>query len=205
MLFTEHDMDVVFAHADRIMVLIRGELIAAGPPGGGARRPRVREVYLGAAAPCSRAGHDERCHSEVEGLTASTARAQILFDVSLEVRRGEVVALLGRNGAGKSTTLEGDHGAGRRRERAASRFAGHDITGRQPLPDRPARPRLRAGGPAHLHRPHGASRTSRSAASARAGGAPHLDAGAAVRPLPQPRRACAAARAGRWRAASSRC
>jgi branched-chain amino acid transport system ATP-binding protein len=41
----------------------------------------------------------------VTGLKAWYARAQILFDVSLEVGRGEVVALMGRNGAGKSTTL----------------------------------------------------------------------------------------------------
>ena len=38
------------------------------------------------------------------------ARAQILFDVDLEVRRGEVVALMGRNGAGKSTTLKARDG-----------------------------------------------------------------------------------------------
>lgn len=42
----------------------------------------------------------------VQGLKAWYARAQILFDVSVEVRRGEVVALMGRNGAGKSTTFK---------------------------------------------------------------------------------------------------
>jgi branched-chain amino acid transport system ATP-binding protein len=41
----------------------------------------------------------------VTGLVAGYARATVLFDVSLEVGPGEVVALLGRNGAGKSTTL----------------------------------------------------------------------------------------------------
>jgi branched-chain amino acid transport system ATP-binding protein len=40
-----------------------------------------------------------------KGLRAWYGRAQILFDVSLEVRRGEVVALMGRNGAGKSTSF----------------------------------------------------------------------------------------------------
>jgi branched-chain amino acid transport system ATP-binding protein len=43
---------------------------------------------------------------EVRGLEAAYGRAAILFGVALEVRRGEVVALLGRNGAGKSTTLK---------------------------------------------------------------------------------------------------
>ncbi len=42
----------------------------------------------------------------VSGLKAWYGRAQILFDVSLEVGRGEVVALMGRNGAGKSTTFK---------------------------------------------------------------------------------------------------
>ena len=48
-LFTEHDMDVVFGHADRVMVLYAGELIASGPPQEIRRDARVQEVYLGAA------------------------------------------------------------------------------------------------------------------------------------------------------------
>ena len=46
-LFTEHDMDVVFGHADRILVLDRGRLIAEGPPDAVRADARVREVYLG--------------------------------------------------------------------------------------------------------------------------------------------------------------
>jgi branched-chain amino acid transport system ATP-binding protein len=65
---------------------------------------------------------------EVEGLRAGYGPAEILFGVSLRLARGEVAALMGRNGAGKSTTLKAIMGlvpprAGR------VRFAGRDITG----------------------------------------------------------------------------
>jgi branched-chain amino acid transport system ATP-binding protein len=43
---------------------------------------------------------------EVRRLVAGYGRAQVLFEIDLAVERGEIVALLGRNGAGKSTTLK---------------------------------------------------------------------------------------------------
>ncbi|MCX7341146.1 MAG: ABC transporter ATP-binding protein [Hyphomicrobiales bacterium] len=46
-LFTEHDMDAVFAHADRILVLVRGEIIADGKPDEVRANARVKQVYLG--------------------------------------------------------------------------------------------------------------------------------------------------------------
>jgi branched-chain amino acid transport system ATP-binding protein len=46
-LFTEHDMDVVFTHAHRVIVLAGGELIAEGPPQAVRANARVREIYLG--------------------------------------------------------------------------------------------------------------------------------------------------------------
>jgi branched-chain amino acid transport system ATP-binding protein len=49
-LFTEHDMDVVFGHADRVIVLDRGRIIAAGPPAAVRNDPAVRDIYLGSAA-----------------------------------------------------------------------------------------------------------------------------------------------------------
>ncbi|HEX2115479.1 MAG TPA: ABC transporter ATP-binding protein [Alphaproteobacteria bacterium] len=49
-LFTEHDMDVVFAHADRIIVLNRGRMIASGHPEVVRADKAVQEVYLGTGA-----------------------------------------------------------------------------------------------------------------------------------------------------------
>ncbi len=46
-LFTEHDMDAVFGHADRIVVLVRGEIIARGTPEEVRADQRVKQVYLG--------------------------------------------------------------------------------------------------------------------------------------------------------------
>ncbi|MCJ8144582.1 ABC transporter ATP-binding protein [Ancylobacter sp. A5.8] len=46
-LFTEHSMDVVFGHADRVIVLARGRLIADGSVDAVRADPKVREVYLG--------------------------------------------------------------------------------------------------------------------------------------------------------------
>ena len=48
-LFTEHDMSVVFGHASRIIVLHQGEIIAAGTAEQVRADPKVREVYLGDA------------------------------------------------------------------------------------------------------------------------------------------------------------
>jgi branched-chain amino acid transport system ATP-binding protein len=68
---------------------------------------------------------------KAKGLAAWYGAAQILFDVDLEVRRGEVVALMGRNGAGKSTTLKALIGMLARR-RGAIEFMGHDISRGEP-------------------------------------------------------------------------
>ena len=46
-LFTEHDMDIVFEFAQRILVLDRGKLIAAGSPAEIRANERVQAVYLG--------------------------------------------------------------------------------------------------------------------------------------------------------------
>lgn len=56
-LFTEHDMDVVFAQADRIIVLNRGKLIAEGSPVEVRANPEVQAVYLGSGATYAAEGH----------------------------------------------------------------------------------------------------------------------------------------------------
>ena len=68
---------------------------------------------------------------EVSGLAAWYGAAQILFGVELDVRRGEVVALMGRNGAGKSTTLKAIMGMIAKRKGRIS-FMGKDLSGAAP-------------------------------------------------------------------------
>jgi branched-chain amino acid transport system ATP-binding protein len=48
-LFTEHDMDVVFGHADSIIVMNRGRLLREGTPAEVRADPEVKRVYLGAS------------------------------------------------------------------------------------------------------------------------------------------------------------
>ncbi len=67
---------------------------------------------------------------EVEGLNTYYADSHILFDVAMRVERHEVVALLGRNGAGKSTTLKSLMGVARPRS-GKVKFDGVDIAGRR--------------------------------------------------------------------------
>jgi branched-chain amino acid transport system ATP-binding protein len=68
---------------------------------------------------------------EAKGLNAWYGAAQILYDVGLHVGRGEVVALMGRNGAGKSTTLKALMGMLAKRQGAIS-FLGNDVSRAEP-------------------------------------------------------------------------
>jgi len=151
-LFTEHSMDVVFGYADRILVLARGQLIAQGSAQDVRSHPEVRRVYFGSGttfdgdaaqdaealpSPGGR-GHAKGMGGgpvdtllRIEGLNAWYGDAHILRDVSLTAGRGEVVALMGRNGAGKSTTMKAAMGLLRRRTGAVD-FMGADISARQP-------------------------------------------------------------------------
>jgi branched-chain amino acid transport system ATP-binding protein len=67
----------------------------------------------------------------VERLNAWYGAAQILYDLNFEVGRGEVVALMGRNGAGKSTTMKSLMGLIGHRD-GVVRFNGRDISSLKP-------------------------------------------------------------------------
>ena len=68
---------------------------------------------------------------DAHGLKAWYGAAQILYDINLQVRRGEVVALMGRNGAGKSTTLKTLMGL-MDKHKGTVRFMANDISDSQP-------------------------------------------------------------------------
>lgn len=70
---------------------------------------------------------------DVRGIDGWYGRAQVLADVSLEVRRGEVVVLLGRNGAGKSTTIKAIMGLVSRGGTGRIEFLGRRIDGLAPF------------------------------------------------------------------------
>lgn len=67
-----------------------------------------------------------------ENLSAWYGAARILYDLNFQVNRGEVVAMMGRNGAGKSTTMKTIMGLMARRQ-GTVRFNNEDISNRKPF------------------------------------------------------------------------
>jgi branched-chain amino acid transport system ATP-binding protein len=67
----------------------------------------------------------------VEALSAWYGAARILYDLSFDIRRGEVVALMGRNGAGKTTTIKTVMGLITQKQ-GTVRFGQRDITRLEP-------------------------------------------------------------------------
>ena len=77
---------------------------------------------------------------EVDGIETCYGLSQVLFGMSLTVRPGEMVALMGRNGMGKTTTIRSIMGLTPSRA-GTIRFDGRDVAKTAVVPDRPARHR----------------------------------------------------------------
>lgn len=109
-ILVEHDMPLVMGLSDRILVMDAGRPIASGTPPEIRRNPAVLRAYLGGAETPARpratpwSGLADAVLA-AHGLTAGYGAAPVLDDVALAVRPGETVALLGSNGAGKSTAM----------------------------------------------------------------------------------------------------
>ncbi len=110
-ILVEHDMTMVMGISDHIVVLDAGRPIASGTPAAIRENPQVIAAYLGGTQTRARSrmkawdGTRDAVLSALR-LTAGYGAAPVLEDVELDVRPGELVALLGANGAGKSTAMK---------------------------------------------------------------------------------------------------
>jgi branched-chain amino acid transport system ATP-binding protein len=140
MLLVDHDMSLVMRVCDYVYVLDFGKVLAKGRPAAIRDDPKVIAAYLGeeskeqpAKAPAARTvgARDEPPLLEVKKLAAGYGHLEVIRDVNLFVRPGEVVACIGANGAGKTTTLRAISGMIRPRQGRVT-FGGQDVTGSSP-------------------------------------------------------------------------
>jgi ABC-type branched-subunit amino acid transport system ATPase component len=111
-LLIEHDVDLVFRVADRVIALDFGAVIAAGTPDEVRRNERVAATYLGSRAGTSarpsttrRPAPDRPVRLSLRDVSAGYDATDVVRGMNLDVRSGELAALVGPNGAGKSTLL----------------------------------------------------------------------------------------------------
>ena len=136
MLLVDHDMSLVMRVCDYVYVLDFGRMLAKGQPAAIRNDPKVVAAYLGeeSEAPAgdiqtvAQARKEEAPLLEVEKLSAGYGGLEVIRDVNLEVRPGEVVACIGANGAGKTTTLRAISGMVHPRAGRVV-FGGVDVTG----------------------------------------------------------------------------
>jgi branched-chain amino acid transport system ATP-binding protein len=106
-MLVDHNVKSVSALVDRVLALYLGERIAEGTAAEVMRDETVRRVYLGGAivsgVRCERAAEASKPALTVENVSVLYGKAQALQSVSLQVREGEFVSLVGLNGAGKTT------------------------------------------------------------------------------------------------------
>jgi ABC-type branched-subunit amino acid transport system ATPase component len=108
-LIIEHDMSLVMGISDHVVVLDAGRRIVAGTPADVRANRDVRAAYLGegelAIARTGARRGDGAVVLAVDDVAAGYGAIPVLSGIRLDVKRGELVALLGANGAGKSTLM----------------------------------------------------------------------------------------------------